>query len=252
MNEQRRDDGMKSVTVVIPAHNEEQYAARCLRSVKRAAKYYGGKVEMIVVCNRCTDRTAEIARACGARVLLNEDRCIAMVRNAGIAAARGDVIIAIDCDNRMTKGTIKEIADLLQTGKYIGGGAPMRFERYSFPLLLNDLLCRLSFSVTGLYCGIFWAEKTSFQAIGGFSEKKVMEDIATAKALRAYGKQRGKKYTVLRKNLLINSTRKYDDLGDWLYFKLMFRNAGAFLKAAFGNRREFDQLMDQLFYDYNG
>lgn len=241
-----------SFTVVIPAHNEEKYVARCISSVKAAARYYGGAAEIIVVCNRCTDKTADIARKLGARVIFNEDRCIAKVRNAGILAARGDVIATIDCDNRMTKGTLKEIAWLLNTGKYIGGGAPIRFERYSFPLYCNDLLCRISFGITGLYCGIFWAEKSTFQAVGGFVEMKAMEDAATAKALKAYGKRLGKKYTVLRRNVLINSTRKYDDMGDWLYLTMMFRNAGAFVKAAFGDKRQLDALFDKLFYDYNG
>lgn len=238
-------------TVVIPAHNEEKYAARCIGSVKQAAKYYGGSVEIIVVCNRCTDRTAEIAKKHGARVIMNEDRCIAKVRNAGIFAAKGEVIVTIDCDNRMTKGTFREIARLLGTGKYIGGGAPIRFERYSFPLFCNELLCDAAFKITGLYCGIFWAEKSTFQAIGGFVEKKAMEDAATAKALKAYGKKFGKKYTVLRRNVLINSTRKYDDMGDWLYLAMLFKNAGAFLKAAIGDKRELDNLLDKLFYDYN-
>lgn len=242
---------MKSISVIIPAHNEEKYAARCIGSVKAAAKHYGGEVEIIVVCNRCTDRTAEIAEKCGVKVIYNEDRCIAKVRNTGIFAASGDIIVTIDCDNRMTKGTLKEIAFLLGTGKYIGGGAPIRFERYSVPLYLNDLLCRVSFAVTGLYCGIFWAEKTTFQAIGGFAEKKAMEDAATAKALKVYGKRKGKKYTVLRKNVLINSTRKYDDMGDWLYLKLIFANFGTFIKAAFGDRSGLDRMLDKLFYDYN-
>ena len=241
-----------SFTVVIPAHNEEKYAARCINSIKSAAKYYGGTVQIIVVCNRCTDRTADIAKKHGAKVIMNEDRCIAKVRNAGIFAADGDVIVTIDCDNRMTRGTFKEIAFLLNTGKYIGGGASIRFERYSFPLYCNELLCDLAFGITGLYCGIFWAEKSTFQAIGGFVEKKAMEDAATAKALKAYGKSRGKKYTVLRKNVLINSTRKYDDMGDWLYLTLMIKNAGAFIKAAAGDKRELDKLFDKLFYDYNG
>jgi hypothetical protein len=109
----------------------------------------------------------------------------------------------------------------------------------------------MSFAVTGLYCGIFWAEKSTFQAIGGFVEKKAMEDVATAKALKAYGKRKGKKYTVLRKNTLINSTRKYDDMGDWLYLKLMLDNIGVFIKSALGNRSGLDRLLDELFYDYN-
>lgn len=244
--------GKYTFTVVIPAHNEEKYVARCIHSVRAAARCYGGPVQIIVVCNRCTDKTAAIARQHGAKVILNEDRCIASVRNAGILAASGEVIVTIDCDNRMTKGTLKEIASLLRSGRYIGGGAPIRFERYSFPLYCNDYLCRAAFGITGLYCGIFWAKKSTFLAIGGFVEKKAMEDAATAQALKAYGKRHGKQYTVLRSNVLINSTRKYDDMGDWLYLTMMLQNAGAFLKAALGDTRELDQLLDRLFYDYNG
>ena len=83
-------------------------------------------------------------------------------------------------------------------------------------------------------------------------EKKAMEDAATAKALKAYGKRQGKKYTVLRKNVLINSTRKYDDMGDWLYLRLMLCNIGAFIKAALGDRSGLDKMLDKLFYDYGG
>lgn len=79
-----------------------------------------------------------------------------------------------------------------------------------------------------------------------------MEDAATATALKAYGKSQGKKYTVLRKNILINSTRKYDNMGDWFYLRLMIMNAVTFVKAAFGEKEELDILLDRLFYDYNG
>ncbi len=243
--------GKHRFSVIIPAHNEEKYVARCIGSVKRAAAFCGKPAEIIVVCNRCTDRTAEIAQEQGARVIYNEDRCIAKTRNAGIFAANGDIIVTIDCDNRMTKGTLREIDSLLGTGKYIGGGAPIRFERYSLPLYLNDLICRFSFAVTGLYCGIFWAKRETFKAVGGFVEMKAMEDAATAKKLKALGKKQGKKYTVLKKNYLINSTRKYDDMGDWLYLKLLVKNAGAFIKAAFGDKKKLDALFDELFYDYN-
>ena len=238
-------------TVVIPAHNEQKYIARCIHSVKSSANIYGGDVEIIVVCNRCTDKTAEIALKCGARVLYNDKRCIASVRNTGILAAKGDVVITIDSDNRMTKGTISEIASKLSTGKYIGGGAPIKFERYSFPLRLNENMCRFGFWITGLYCGIFWAERKTFEAVRGFSEIKAMEDVATAKKLKLYGKILGKQYTTLQNNFLINSTRKFDNSGDWLYFKLLLKNADAFIKAAFGNNKKLDALLDKTFYDYN-
>lgn len=239
------------VSVVVPAHNEEKYVKRCIDSIRETANKFKGNVEIIIVCNRCTDKTEQIALENGAVVVHNEERCIAKVRNSGIKAARGKVIITIDCDNRMTKGTISEVYHLLKSGKYIGGGAPIRFERYSFPLWCNDLLCRFLFGITGLYSGIFWATKETFMAIGGFVDKKAMEDVATAKVLKKYGKSKGKKYTTLRKNYLINSTRKYDDLGDWLYFKLLVQNFTSIMKAAMGNTEEYEKLLDEMFYDYN-
>ena len=238
-------------SVVIPAHNEEKYIKRCIDSIWVADRVFPGNTEIIVVCNRCTDKTADIARENGAIVLMNEDRCIAKVRNTGINAANGKIIVTIDADNRMTRGTLREIYAMLRSGKFIGGGSPIRFERYSFPLWCNDIMVRVIAKVTGLYSGIFWAKKETFDAIGGFADKKAMEDVATAKLLKQYGKRHGKKYTTLRRNYLINSTRKYDDLGDWLDFKLMFENAGTFLRAALGDKSGVDKLLDEMFYDYN-
>ena len=238
-------------SVIIPAHNEEKYIRRCIRSIRKAASAFQEDVEIVVVCNRCTDRTGKIAKKLGARVLTNEDRCIARVRNAGISEATGEIIVTIDADNRMTGGTLQEIYELLQSGRYIGGGAPIRFERYSFPLWCNNMMCRLSFAVTGLYSGMFWAKKDTFDAIGGFADKKAMEDVATAKLLKEYGKKQGRKYTTLKKNVLINSTRKYDEMGDWLYFKLIIKNAGTLIRAAFGDTSGVDKLLNELFYEYN-
>ncbi len=235
-------------SVIIPAHNEEHYVRRCIRSVRLAAKRY--PTEIIVVCNRCTDRTAEIARSCGARTVQDSSRCIAAVRNAGIKAARGKIIVTIDCDNRMTPGTLGEILRLMKTGRYIGGGAPIRFERYSVPLYLNDWMCRAGFAVTGLYCGVFGGSKKTFEAIGGFAELRAMEDVETAKRLKAYGAHHGRQYTCLRENYLINSTRKFDREGDWMYFKLMAQHAGTFAKAALGDGAALDHLLDELFYEY--
>lgn len=81
--------GKVHVSVVISAHNEEKYVKRCIDSIKRATKVFRGNVEIIIVCNRCDDRTAEIAMDNGAVVIENEDKCIALVRNAGINAAKG-------------------------------------------------------------------------------------------------------------------------------------------------------------------
>ena len=63
------------ISVVIPAHNEEKYIKRCIDSIKYADSVFPGNTEIIVVCNRGTDHTADIAKENGAIVRFNEDRC---------------------------------------------------------------------------------------------------------------------------------------------------------------------------------
>ena len=95
------------------------------------------------------------------------------------------------------------------------------------------------------------ARKATFEAIGGFANKRAMEDVETAKRLKKFGRVQGKKYGVLRKNHLINSTRKYDDMGDWVYFKLIFKRAGSLMKASRGGDEKYEKLSDEIFYEYN-
>ena len=85
-------------------------------------------------------------------------------------------------------------------------------------------------------------------------ENDIVADFGTGNGiliLLLHGRKKGKKYGCLRNNHLINSTRKYDDMGDWLYLKLMLCNIGTFIKAALGDRSGLDKMLDKLFYDYN-
>jgi glycosyltransferase involved in cell wall biosynthesis len=54
-------------SVVIPAHNEEAVLGRCIRVLLAGST--PGELDVVVVANACTDRTAEIAREAGVRVV---------------------------------------------------------------------------------------------------------------------------------------------------------------------------------------
>ena len=47
-------------SIIIPAHNEEKYIRKCLDSIAKASEAYKEQTEVIVVLNRCTDKTEEI------------------------------------------------------------------------------------------------------------------------------------------------------------------------------------------------
>ncbi|MCR5817401.1 MAG: glycosyltransferase [Ruminococcus sp.] len=239
-----------SFTVVIPAHNEEKYIGRCLRAIRSAAKYVAGdSVEIIVVANRCTDKTAAIARHYGAKVLENNDKCIAAVRNTGVYAASGEIVVTIDADSLMTKHSLCEIKQKLQSGRYIGGGANPRFDRASLGIAMSTLyvaanLLPVMIKNGGYLSGaMFWLYKADFEAVGGFDETLVsLEDMDFAKRLKAHGISLGKKYGTLRKNYVTTSARKFDEFGDWYLIK----NRKLTKRIFTGKDR---QAADEFYYD---
>ena len=70
------------ISIVIPAHNEEKYIGKCLESILKASKSFENQVEIIVVLNRCTDRTEEIAKSYNCILLKNSDKNLSKIRNS--------------------------------------------------------------------------------------------------------------------------------------------------------------------------
>lgn len=232
------------VSVVIPAHNEERLLPRCLASVVAATAHYSGSVEIIVVCNRCSDRTEAIAVSFGCICLSDDSRCLAQIRNRGVARATGDIIITIDADSWMTSGVIESVAQKLNSGRYIGGGAYIRPERMSLGIFCSLLVVSPFVIIRRVSAGLFWCLKTDFDAIGGFDESLVsVEDLDFAVRLKRYGKQHGRAFGTLRRDYIWTSCRKFDHFGDWFFVK----NPGLVWAIFTGRDRA---ASDQFYYDF--
>jgi glycosyltransferase involved in cell wall biosynthesis len=95
------------IGIVIPAHNEEAWLARCLASILEAARdpALGGEVvRTIVVLDDCTDRSAEIATCCGVETLALQARNVGIARGAGaqrLLAAGARWLAFTDADSRV-------------------------------------------------------------------------------------------------------------------------------------------------------
>lgn len=84
-----------TVSVVIPAYNEEILLPECLDALRRQSYQPD---EIIVVDNNSSDATSAIAASFGARVIPEKRQGIAYARTAGFTAAQGDIIIRTDAD----------------------------------------------------------------------------------------------------------------------------------------------------------
>ena len=90
---------------IIPALNEEDYVEPCVRSIQgQTCKDY----EIIVVDNGSTDRTAEIARQLGCKVVNEQKRGISHARNKGAKIAIGDILCFVDADGVVSNNWLKE------------------------------------------------------------------------------------------------------------------------------------------------
>jgi glycosyltransferase involved in cell wall biosynthesis len=85
---------MKHIGVVIPARDEEELIARCLRAVTRAADRVDARVTIVVAADGCLDRTVEIARSfAGVTVLELESSNVGAAR-----AAASNVALSLGVD----------------------------------------------------------------------------------------------------------------------------------------------------------
>ncbi len=121
-------DRSPTVSVIIPAHNEELHAPDLLRSL--LAQEYAGRIEVIFVLDRCTDGTlAALERVCRAQQtndgritvqLVDNQHCPqdwagkCNAANEGAQRARGEILLFTDADTTFEPGVIRASVKLLR------------------------------------------------------------------------------------------------------------------------------------------
>lgn len=237
-----------SISIVIPAHNEEYYLGGCLEAAAAAARAVSADVETVVVLNRCTDGSERIAREHGAKLVPDEGRCIAAVRNRGVAASSGEIIVTCDADSRLHPQMLPAVLRELEHGA-IGGGVNIHYDRRSYGIRATEAVFRLVMRATGISCGAFWTTRRAFDALGGFDERLLIaEDVDLARRLRKYGKARGLRYVTLWETPLATSSRKFDQFGDWSFFTMPILDGRRIWRSMRGSDTKF---VDEYFHDFN-
>lgn len=108
-----------TLSVVIITYNEEGNIGAALQSVQALVRDLGG--EMVVVDSGSTDRTTEIARGFGAKVLVHAWDGFAAQRNWALEQATSDWILPLDADEVVSPELAQEIQRALASAPKVNG-----------------------------------------------------------------------------------------------------------------------------------
>ncbi|MDY4492661.1 glycosyltransferase [Schaalia hyovaginalis] len=110
------------LSVIVPAYNSEAYLDRALATLVD----YDGELEVLIIDDGSTDRTAEMADEWAARhpgevrAIHQENKGHGGAVNAGIAAATGGHVRVVDSDDWVDRSAMRTVLDLLRDERAAG------------------------------------------------------------------------------------------------------------------------------------
>jgi peptidoglycan/xylan/chitin deacetylase (PgdA/CDA1 family) len=156
-----------SVTVIIPAYNEESAIGACIDALLK--QDYKGSCEIIVVDNASSDETAAIAKARNVRVVYEGSKGYVQALMAGFGAASGAIIASTDADTLVPPDWLSRMVMRLNGKGVVAITGVFRF--FDGPLWLRAIgaiFGRLNWQLAGANMAVWaWAYKKA----GGFSRQ---------------------------------------------------------------------------------
>jgi glycosyltransferase involved in cell wall biosynthesis len=204
-----------TLSVIIPAFNEELYLPRTLRRLDRAIAYLGDRgrhVEVVLVDNASTDRTAEIAASFGARIVCVPDHNIARVRNAGARAALSDLLVFVDADTLVSEAMLGRILEVMDDPDCLGGAVDIDYQPARAVIRIYLRIWRLIGLAFGMAQGaVQFCRREAFLLLDGYDESLYMgEDVDFYWRLRRLARSRVQHVCFIRDVRAVPSCRRFD------------------------------------------
>jgi rSAM/selenodomain-associated transferase 2 len=202
------------LSIVIPVLNEAGGIEATLQSL---APLRGRGAELIVADGGSTDGTLPLAQALADQVL-SVPRGRARQMNAGAAAASGSLLLFLHADTQLPPNADALVQQALAGGAH-WGRFDVRIQGRPWMLRVVAGLMNWRSRWSGIATGdqALFMTRAAFEAVGGFPDQPLMEDIEVCKRLRALGPP-----ACLRQKVL-TSGRRWESRGVWRTIFLMWR-----------------------------
>ena len=216
------------ISVVVPTLNEREQLPRLLQDL--AALRREG-LELILVDGGSSDATPAVAAGRVDQVIVTAPGRAAQM-NAGARAARGAILWFLNADSRVAPAALAMLDRACADG-HRWGRFDVRLSGRRWPFRIIERMMNLRSCVSGLATGDqgIFVSRELFNAVGGFPDQPLMEDIALSKALRRHGAP-----YCIRHPRLVTSSRRWEMGGIWHTVWLMWRLRLAYALGATPHR----------------
>lgn len=200
LEKELKSDWTPLVSILIPAYNEEAGIAKCIETVL-AMDYPKDMLEVIVLDDGSTDRTAEIAKRYegrGVKVISKPNTGKADSLNQGISMAKGELIATMDADSDVSPHTLRRmlayfnhpqvaaVASAVKVREANNFIEEMQRIEYLFTLFSRKVVNFINaIQVTPGPFSIF--KRKVLLEVGGFDTKSMVEDQEIALNLQKHG-----------------------------------------------------------------
>ncbi len=183
---------MPKISVVVPTMNEQKYIKPLIESLKKQTF----KDFEVVAIDASKDKTPELCKKAGWRVVKQKSKGVSLARAEGFAATKGEIIACTDADTAVGKYWLEQINKTFKNKKVVATYGPVFF--MDGPLLFKffgALIYWLFLQWNRLIrkdhtAGMnFAVRKKAYDKIGGFrSDLWTAEDIDLGLRIRKEGK----------------------------------------------------------------
>jgi rSAM/selenodomain-associated transferase 2 len=215
------------VSIIVPVLNEASGIAEFLESL---ASVRSEAVEIILVDGGSTDQTAALAAPRVDRVL-HAAKGRAGQMNAGAAVASGSVFLFLHADTQLPASALEAIDRVTKQGS-AWGRFDVTIEGRSHWLKLVASMMNWRSRLTGIATGdqAIFITRVAFNAVGGFPQIALMEDIALSKLLKKLARP------ACLPQRVVTSGRRWGRYGVWRTILLMWRLRLAYFFGADPNQ----------------
>lgn len=190
---------MPKISVIVPLYNSSEFIGPCLAAIQKQEGMAPGEVEVIVVDDASTDKSADAAQGlCDKLIEMDENRGAAAARNRGAKEANAQLLAFIDADVIARPTALGLLCQEFEMDRQVSA-AVGRYSRQP----ANDGLINAYHNVfTGYHHDLspreidwFWGalgavRKEAFFSVGGFDERyqaASAEDMELGRALSEAG-----------------------------------------------------------------